>query len=69
MSFLSYIDLDPHIHLFALKKLSPQETQELVKERIHHLLMTRRFDELLAETTKLEGLTFPDLQQCMHSMM
>lgn len=44
MSFLSRIDLDPHVHLFALAKLNAPETQELVKERIHHLLQTRRFD-------------------------
>lgn len=54
--------MDPHIHLFALQEFKLEETQELVKERIHHLLKTRRFEELLAETAKLQGLTFPDLK-------
>lgn len=43
MSFLNYIDMDPHIHLFALQELKLEENQELIKEKIHHLLKTRKF--------------------------
>lgn len=31
MSFLDYVDMDPHIHLFIIKKQNRQETQDLIK--------------------------------------
>lgn len=62
MSFLDYVDMDPHIHLFIIKKQNRQETQDLIKQKIHHLLQTRRFEEILTEAAKLEDLSFPDLK-------
>ncbi len=31
MSFLDFIDMDPHIHLFIIRKLNHEETQDLIK--------------------------------------
>lgn len=31
MSFLDYVDLDPHIHLFMISRSGAEETQELIK--------------------------------------
>lgn len=69
MSFLDYIDMDPHIHLFIIKKQNQQETQDLIKQKIHHLLQTRKFDEILAEASKLQDLSFPDLNKSTYLSM
>lgn len=31
MSFLDYIDMDPHIHLLILRRANAEETQERIK--------------------------------------